>query len=645
LGILAHVDAGKTTLTERLLYDAGVIDELGSVDDGTTQTDSLALERQRGITIKAAVVSFVVADVTANLIDTPGHPDFIAEVDRALGVLDGAVLVISAVEGVQPQTRILFRALQRLQIPTLIFLNKVDRLGANPDRVMAETAGKLTSAVVPMGSTGDLGTLHARVTSFGPADGGFVADLVEALSVHDEALLATYVAEPAVSYRRLRDALAIQTGQALVYPVFSGSALTGAGVDALSSGIAELLPAAEGDTDVPVSATVFKIDRGSAGEKIAYVRIFAGTLYTRDQLRLPRGEQQRVTAISVFEHGSDVRRASVSAGQIAKVWGLGAARIGDALGAPEGSDANQFAPPTLEAVVVARNQKDRAWLYAALTQLAEQDPLISLHRDHPRQEVSVTLYGDVQKEVIAETLAAEFGVEVAFRETTTICIERPIGVGAAAQLLQDDDNPTSATVGLRLEPAANGSGVEFRLEVDPRTVPTHIYKTVEAFTRHMDDYVRHGLREGLYGWEVTDCVVTMNQCNYYVGDGPSKPNRPTPRSTAAHFRRLTPIVTMAAVARARTAVCAPVMRLTIECPSESLGGVLALVTRLGGASDKIAPGSGLSVVRTLLPAAQVQDLRRQLASVTGGEAVAEVSFAGYEQLPGLPPTRDSRLSQ
>src|SRR5918997_1505770 len=143
LGILAHVDAGKTTLTERLLHAAGVIDEIGRVDDGNTRTDSLALERQRGITIKSAVVSFVVDDVTVNLIDTPGHPDFIAEVERVLSVLDGAVLVISAVEGVQPQTRLLMRALQRLRIPTLMFVNKVDRSGAEDRRTLVGIARRL----------------------------------------------------------------------------------------------------------------------------------------------------------------------------------------------------------------------------------------------------------------------------------------------------------------------------------------------------------------------------------------------------------------------------------------------------------------------------------------------------------------------
>ena len=171
LGILAHVDAGKTTLTERLLYAAGVIDELGSVDKGTTQTDSLALEQQRGITIKSAVVSFAIDDVTVNLIDTPGHPDFIAEVERVLSVLDGAVLVVSAVEGVQTQTRVLMRALKRLRIPTLVFVNKLDRVGADPERVLDEITERLTPATVAMASVEGEGTRAAEVTRHADSHG------------------------------------------------------------------------------------------------------------------------------------------------------------------------------------------------------------------------------------------------------------------------------------------------------------------------------------------------------------------------------------------------------------------------------------------------------------------------------------------
>ena len=251
LGILAHVDAGKTSLTERLLFAAGVIGEIGSVDKGSTQTDTLALERQRGITIKSAVVSFGIGDVTVNLIDTPGHPDFIAEVERVLTVLDGAVLVISAVEGVQAQTRVLMRTLRRLGIPVLIFVNKIDRGGADTQRVLRDIRARLTRDIVPMGSVHNLGRRDASFARYGAADAGFTAGLAEALAEHDDALLAAWVEdEAAVPYSRLRAALVARARQGLVYPVFFGSASTGAGVAALTDGIQELLPRAGGAADV-----------------------------------------------------------------------------------------------------------------------------------------------------------------------------------------------------------------------------------------------------------------------------------------------------------------------------------------------------------------------------------------------------------
>ena len=227
LGILAHVDAGKTTLTERLLYAAGVIDAVGDVDAGTTQTDTLALERQRGITIRSAVVSFEIAGVTVNLIDTPGHPDFIAEVERVLGLLDGAVLVISAVEGVQPQTRVLMRALRRLRVPTLLFVNKIDRRGADARRVLDAIAARLAAAIIPMGTVDGLGTRAGRFTPYGFDDPAFQTALTEALAERDDSLLAAYVEnELAVTEGCLRSELAAQTRRSLVHPVFFGSAIT-----------------------------------------------------------------------------------------------------------------------------------------------------------------------------------------------------------------------------------------------------------------------------------------------------------------------------------------------------------------------------------------------------------------------------------
>src|SRR5689334_20755690 len=226
LGILAHVDAGKTSLTERRLHAAGVIDELGSVDDGSTRNDSLALERQRSISMESGGLSFAIDDVTVNLIDTPGHPDFIAEVERVLHVLDGAVLVISAVEGVQAQTRVLMRTLQRLRIPTLLFVNKIDRTGAQDDHVLAAVAEKLTPAVVALGTVRDLGTRAAAFTPSTAHDDAFVARLADVLADHDDRLLAAYVDDATtVPYQRLRTALASQTRRALVHPVLFGSAI------------------------------------------------------------------------------------------------------------------------------------------------------------------------------------------------------------------------------------------------------------------------------------------------------------------------------------------------------------------------------------------------------------------------------------
>ncbi|MEP6660268.1 MAG: translation factor GTPase family protein [Acidimicrobiales bacterium] len=638
LGILAHVDAGKTTLTERLLYAAGVIDEIGSVDDGSTQTDSLALERQRGITIKSAVVSFVIDDVAVNLIDTPGHPDFIAEVERVLNVLDGAVLVISAVEGVQAQTRVLMRTLRRLRIPTIIFVNKIDRRGAQDEAVLQGISEKLTPSIIAMGSARHLGTRQSDFTPYGATDGGFAARVAAVLAEHDEGLLAAYVDDQVgLQYPQLRGALAAHTKEARVHPVFFGSAITGAGVDSLTAGIAELLPAVEGDADGPVSASVFKVDRGPSGERIAYVRMFSGTVRTRDRL----GDTRKVTAIRVFNHGSAVECKSMSARQIGQLWGLGDIRIGDVIGSPPKTSYQQhhFAPPTLETVVVPRHTFDSGALRVALDQLAEQDPLINVRQDDTRHEISVSLYGEVQKQVIQATLANDFGLDVSFRETTTLCIERPVGTGAAVEALQSETHPFSATIGLCVEPAAPGSGVQFRVDVEPRVIPLFIYKTRGRFVEAMTQHVGRTLQEGLFGWQVTDCVVTMTDCGYYVGDGAAKPVSATPRTTAADFRKLTPLVLMLALQRARTVVCEPIVRAEIEMPSNSLGGILAALSRLGGVVGGPSVRGNLAVIDVVLPAARAQDVRRQMPGLTGGEGVVETIFGGYQPVHGASPTR------
>ena len=643
LGILAHVDAGKTSLAERLLYAAGVIDAVGSVDDGSTQTDSLTLEQQRGITIKAAVVSFTIGDVAVNLIDTPGHPDFIAEVERVLSVLDGAVLVISAVEGVQAQTRVLQRTLQRLGIPTLLFVNKLDRSGADPERVLRQIAERLTPGIIAMGAARDPGTREAGVTPFGPADAAFTARLAEVLADHDDVLLAAYVEDPAtVSYARLRRELAAQTARALVHPVFLGSAITGAGVAELMAGIAELLPATEGDADDLPSGTVFKVERGPAGEKIAYVRLFAGSVRTRDRLHFHRDgngavahdKRPKVTGLTVFERGAAVQRPAVMAGQIGKLWGLGDVQIGDTLGAPRTTDQHHFAPPTLESVVVPRRSSDKGLLHGALAQLAEQDPLINLRQDDTRQEIFVSLYGEVQKEVIQATLANEYGIEVNFRETTTICVERPAEIGEAVELIRKAPNPFLATVGLRVEPAPRNSGPQFRLANDVLgTMPLAFFVAVE-------ETVLETLRQGLYGWQVTDCLVTMTHTGYsprqsHAHQGFDK----SMSSTAGDFRGLTPLVLMSALEQAGTTVYEPMHQFRLEIPADTFGTLAPVLARLRAVPRSQEMQGAAYVLEGEIPAARVHELQQELPALTRGEGVLESAFDRYEPVSGTIPTR------
>ena len=631
LGILAHVDAGKTSLTERLLHSVGVTDELGSVDDGTTRTDTLALERRRGITIKAAVVSFVVDGVTVNLIDTPGHPDFIAEVERVLGVLDGAVLVVSAVEGVQAQTRVLMRVLHRLRIPTLLFVNKIDRAGARDESLLTDLAERLTPAIAAMGTVSGLGGPDATFCAYQAGDREFGARLLELLADHDDALLAAYVNdERGVPPGRLSHELIEQTRRAIVHPVYFGSAVTGAGVDELIDGITRLLPAAEGDPDAPLSGAVFKVERGAAGEKVAYVRMFGGTLTVRQRVPV-RDRVETVTAISVFEGGTAMPSPSVAAGQIAKITGLRSVRIGDMIGETSARTAadHHFAPPTLEAVVVPGRPADRGALFAALTQLAEQDPLIGLRQDERGEEVAVSLYGEVQKEVIQATLADNFGIGVSFQETTTIYIERPVGAGVAAEHMGKDGNPFRATVGLRVEPGPIGSGVRFRLGIELGSLPM-------AFIKAVEETVHRTLRQGLRGWQVTDCVVTLTHSGYTPPPpyGWSKSS-----SSAGDFRSLTPLVLMAALRIAGTTVHEPIHRVRLEIPADTLGSIIPVLARLDGMVQTTMVRGTTCELDGDIPVSRVHELQQQLPSLTRGEGALESAFDHYRQVTGPVPAR------
>ncbi|GAA2151403.1 GTP-binding protein [Glycomyces lechevalierae] len=639
LGILAHVDAGKTSLTERLLQAAGVIDEVGSVDAGSTRTDSLDLERRRGITIKSAVVSFALGDATVNLIDTPGHPDFIAEVERVLNLLDGAVLVVSAVEGVQAQTRVLYRALRRLGVPTVVFVNKIDRAGARTDSLLRDLAAKLDPAMVAMDTVDGLGTARAA-SEPRERDAAFAEDLLEALL--DDDLLDAYLADAATSPNisgmshvardaALDSAFEARVAKARAHPVHFGSAITGAGVDGLIAGIRRFLPGSEGDATGPLSGTVFKVERGPAGERIAYARLFSGAVAVRDRVPVG-GRDAKVTGISVFEDGVDRPRARAEAGRIAKFRGLGEVRIGDAIGQTPRLRTEHFLRPALETVVAPVHEPDRPALHAALTQLAEQDPLIGLRHDEARRELSVSLYGEVQKEVVGATLAEEYGLEVEFRESTVICVERVTGTGAAAEFIAKAPNPFLATVGLAVA-SSDGPGIDFRLGVELGSMPFAFFKAVE-------ETVHDTLREGLHGWQVEGATVTMTHSGYWARQSSAHGGfDKSMSSTAGDFRNLVPLVLMEALREAGTVVCEPLHRFRIELPAADLGGVLAALAKLRAVPEPPEIRGGRCALEGTIPAEAVHGLGQRLPGLTSGEGVLESVFERHEPVSGLVPAR------
>ena len=614
IGILAHVDAGKTSLTERLLFDGGAIDRLGSVDTGDTRTDDGRIERQRGITIRSAVAAFTVGDVQINLIDTPGHSDFIAEVERALEVLDGAVLLLSAVEGVQAQTRVLMKTLRRLGLPTLVFVNKIDRAGAREQELLSEIERRLTPYVVPLTGVRGIGTPLARVVPR-PLDEPALSTLAEV----DTDVLAAVVDGPAPTEEQLRAVLAARTADGSVHPVFFGSALGGQGVPELVAGLVRLAPGAAevsepapaGPTTdgspVPPRGTVFAVRPGPGGERTAYLRLYDGEVTRRQRLSFVRREADgRSVRVSGRAMALDVvgrpGAASLTAGNIAALRGVAGVRVGDRLGEVTGR-APQFAAPTLETLVRARRPEQAAPLRSALLTLADQDPLLHA-RPAASGGTSLLLYGEVQKEVLAATLAQDFGIEADFEPSRVRFLERPSGIGEAVEEIQRHGHTGFwATVGLRVEPGPVGSGTVFGYETELGALP-------RAFHQAIEDTVHASLLDGLHGCAVTDCRVTLVRSGY-VG----------PLSTAADFRGLTPLVLRRALEEAGTRVYEPFHAFEVELPLDALSPVTAQLAVRGAEFRETTGGQTAWTVTGEIPARQVREVELRLPGLTRGEGV------------------------
>ncbi|WP_242307994.1 TetM/TetW/TetO/TetS family tetracycline resistance ribosomal protection protein [Bacillus cereus group sp. BfR-BA-01524] len=621
IGIVAHVDAGKTSLTERILYETNVIKEVGRVDSGSTQTDSMELERQRGITIKASVVSFLIDDVKVNVIDTPGHADFIAEVERSFSVLDGAILVISAVEGVQAQTKILMRTLQKLNIPTILFVNKIDRSGANSEKVIKQIKTILSNEAFPFYSAQNEGTKEARIIEYKSYD-----DCIERLAPYNESLLESYVNNEIVTDALLRKELEKQIQQANVYPIFFGSAMTGIGVTELLKNISALFPANKSAENEILSGVVFKIERESSGEKIAYVRLFSGSLHVRKYVDIQRGEslphKEKIKKMCLFHNGDAVQTSTVPSGDFCKVWGLSDIKIGDILG--ERTDYIKdihFAEPQMEAAIDAVPMERIHDLYAALMELCEEDPLIQVWKDDVHNELYIRLFGEVQKEVIETTLFEKYNLQVTFSNTRVVCIEKPIGVGNNVEVMGEKENPFYATIGFKIERGELNSGITYNLGVELGSLPLAFHKAIE-------DTVFQTLKQGLYGWEVTDISVTLTHTGYA-----------SPVTTASDFRNLTPLVLMDALKQAETYVYEPVNEFELTVPEQAISTAMYKLAAIPATFAEPILYNDSYQLTGALPVAKTENFKRMLHSFTEGEGIFTTKPSGFTKLKPPFPTR------
>ncbi|MFK4468046.1 GTP-binding protein [Bacillus sp. RC252] len=621
IGIVAHVDAGKTSLTERILFETNVIKEIGRVDSGSTQTDSMELERQRGITIKASVVSFFIDSLKVNVIDTPGHADFIAEVERSFRVLDGAILVISAVEGVQAQTKILMRTLQKLNIPTILFVNKIDRSGANTEKVVKQIKELLSNEASPFYSVENEGIKDARIIEYKSYD-----DCMELLAPFNESLLESYVNNEIISDTPLRKELEKQIQQANVFPIFFGSAMTGIGVTELLKNISALIPATKSAQDETLSGVVFKIERESSGEKIAYVRLFSGCLHVRKYVDIQRSEslshKEKIKKMCIFHNGNAVQASTVHSGEFCKVWGLTNIKIGDIIGKRTDYIKDiHFAEPQMEAAIEAVPKERIHDLYAALMELCEEDPLIKVWKDDVHNELYIRLFGEVQKEVIETTLYEKYNLQVTFSNTRVVCIEKPIGIGNSFDVMGEKENPFYATIGFKVERGALNSGITYNLGVELGSLPLAFHKAIE-------DTVFQTLKQGLFGWEVTDIIVTLTHTGYA-----------SPVTTASDFRNLTPLVLMDALKRAETCVYEPLNEFELTVPEHAISNTMYKLAAIPATFVEPILNNDSYQLTGSLPVAKTENFKRMLHSFAEGEGIFTTKPGGFTKLTAPFPTR------
>lgn len=615
IGILAHVDAGKTTLTEQFLYLSGALRKAGNVDSGTTQTDWLPIERERGISVRSAQTSFQWKDKQINLIDTPGHVDFSGEVERSLAAIDGAVLLVSAVEGIQSHTENLWRALSKLKIPTVIFINKIDRAGSHFNELCADIPRLLNCdgmTLLPLSDVKNEGLKDFSVSDVSDMQ----EKIIEAAADYDDDIAEAYLSGDDIEAKALKNALAKCVQKREIIPIFGGCAQKCMGIEPLLDAITSLLPSADKKLSDSLSALVFKIEHDKTMGKIAHVRMFGGELHARDMI--PSGNDEageKISQIRKFNGQKYVDVGSVGAGDIAALCGLKSVKVFDSVGNYALSDSYRFTYPFLSVKVQPQSDAQLMPLLSALRELSDEDPFLDCRWEKTEREILISCTGRMQLEVIASLLRDRYDLTASFSEPSVIYKETPSksGYGFEAYTMP---KPCWAIVKLKFEPLPLGSGVIY----DGGNIPsdTCFYKYQEHIRRSFFE----NLEQGPLGWEVTDFKATLAYAEHH-----------TIHTHPLDFFVATPMAIMNGLHNIGTTLLEPFLKVKISAGSEYLGKVISNITQMRGEFDSPMMTGDSFTLEASLPVATSLDYPVQLASLTHGKGLFSSVFDCYRACP------------
>lgn len=613
LGILAHVDAGKTTLTESLLYHGKITAGMGNVDKGTTVTDSMELEKARGMTIRASTVSFFLDGVKINLIDTPGHADFIGEVERSLRVLDGVILVVSAVEGVQPQTRILFHHLERMRMPVLIFINKLDRLGADYQRTCAQLCSQLSPRIVRMQKVEAAGARDCRVRSYLLGE----EELSQQIIGYSEKLLEKYLESRPIAEEELSASLRFRVKKGRVYPVYAGAALRDIGMAELIKGIVSFLPAKKPLHQTPkmLSAYVYKIEFEEKGRKKAYLKIFSGKLSRKDKVSLADREET-IVIHNLYTpcNGRQIQASEVAENDICILTDVPNLRCGDFLGETwQQKGLTAWGKPMLQVTVHSPKADAHFRLLEALKELECEDPLLHIHIRQETQEICVNLFGNLQIEILEALLRERFGIEAVFSGARTIYKAKPVGQAAAWIGLNEPGNLHRAGIGLSIEPLPTGTGNQYETRVS--------FGYIQApFQNAVKDGVEKALEDGL-GDGIVDTRVVFTEADF-----------DSVTSTPADFRRLAPKVLCQALRSVGVSRMEPIMAYRLFAPAAYEKRVMGELGKMAASVAHVAFAASEMTVQGEVPYDKAREFPLALRTMTKGQGIWETEFLEYRTM-------------